>query len=395
MNAELKKTLYNISALADLGHAITSEQDFHKQIQSVLYVVTGTFLCGKGAIFYSEDRESRLTVLSQKGFDSVVVSGIDLDALKSAQKNLPYFINNDAVLTRAGAAVAVPLWVRDGFVGAVILGEKFTSAPYTEDDFELLKAIGSQLAVALSNHELFLRLNDQLEENRRLYDEMRRIYHDTLQAFAAAIDAKDVYTKNHSHRVAKYSAAIARELGWSDHDTEGIYVAGYLHDIGKIVISNEILHKTSPFTPEEIEQVRKHSLHSYKIISNIRFPWKDVDNIIRHHHEKLDGSGYPDSLGRDDISEGVKILSLADAFDAMTSKRAYREKMDLRTALYEMKSCLDTHFDNKIMLAFCRVLEKEIRGELPDPDILPHIDKDFDLSVISGLLEGLIKELSE
>lgn len=394
MNQELRKALYNISALADLGREITSGQSFLDQIQSVLYVITGTFLSGKGAILYEEKPGEQLIVLTQKGFDGLSSAGIDREELMAAEKNCPYPVKDDEALVGAGVAIAVPLWVGEKFIGAIILSDRFTSVPYTDDDFELLKAIATQTAVAINNHALFLDLAEQLNVNKKLYEEMRRIYHDTLQAFAAAIDAKDVYTRNHSHRVARYSVAIARELGWNEDDIEGIYVAGYLHDVGKLVISNELLHKIDPFTAEEAELVRRHPLHSHKIISHIKFPWKDVEKIIRSHHEKLDGSGYPDALKRDDISEGVKILSLADAFDAMTSKRAYREKMDLKAALDEMKNCIDTHFDNRIMLAFCRVLDKEIKGELPEPDILPHIDKDFDLSVISELLEGLIEELS-
>jgi putative nucleotidyltransferase with HDIG domain len=275
-----------------------------------------------------------------------------------------------------------------------MLGPKFTAAPYTEEDVELLRVIASQIAVSLSNHALFNDLSAQLAENRRLYEEMRRIYHDTLQAFAAAIDAKDPYTRHHSQRVARYSVAIARELGWNEHEIEGMYVAGYLHDVGKLVISNELLNKKSPFTVEELDEIKKHSMLSYKIISQIRFPWQDVQNMIRHHHERLDGEGYPDALTQDDLSEGVRILSLADSFDAMTSKRAYRDKMDMTTALNELRKCLNTQFDNKIMLAFCKVLDKEIRGELTEQDILPHFGPDSDLTIISTLLEGLIDELS-
>lgn len=287
-----------------------------------------------------------------------------------------------------------PLWVKNDFIGLIILGKKFTAEPYTPEDFEILGVIAPQIAITLKNHALFLNISEQLEENRRVYEEMRRIYHDTLQAFAAAIDAKDVYTKRHSQRVAKYSVAIARELGWNEHDIEGIYVAGFLHDVGKLAISNELLNKKTPFTPEEIEEVRKHSLVSYKIISQIKFPWKDIEKIIKHHHERLDGTGYPDALKSEELSEGVKILALADSFDAMTSERVYRKKMDVRKALAELKTCLHRQFDDRVLLAFCRVLDKEIRGELPEPDILPHLDKGSDLSVISALLEGLIQELS-
>jgi putative nucleotidyltransferase with HDIG domain len=312
----------------------------------------------------------------------------------SLGKNEPCLIEDDTVLSVAGAEILAPLWVRDEFIGVLLLSGKVTGVPYTQEDLELLNVIANQIAIVLNNHSLFIDLSEKLEENRRLYEEMRHIYHGTLQAFAAAIDAKDAYTQNHSYRVAKYSAAIARELGWNEHDIEGIYVAGYLHDVGKLAISNELLNKVTPFTPEEREEIRKHSTTSHNITSKIKFPWKNVQDMVWHHHERLDGCGYPEALAEESLSDGVRILSLADSFDAMTSQRPYRKRMDVQSALGELKKCLVSQFDNKIMLVFCKVLEKEIKGEQPEPDILPHLDSESDLSVISSMLEAIIQELS-
>ncbi len=394
MSTELKKALYNISALADLGQAITSENDFHEKIQSVLYVITGTFLANKGALLFYDKPTNKLNTLTQKGFAPADLDRLNPEELMSLGRNEPYLIGDDPVLAVAGAEILAPLWVRDEFIGALLLGGKLTVGPYTLEDLELLNVIANQIAIALNNHSLFMDLSDKLEENRRLYEEMRHIYHGTLQAFAAAIDAKDAYTKNHSHRVAKYSAAIARELGWDEHEIEGMYVAGYLHDVGKLAISNTLLNKVTPFTPEEREEIRKHSTLSHSITAKIKFPWKNVEDMVWHHHERLDGRGYPEALAQESLSDGVRILSLADSFDAMTSQRPYREKMDVQSAIGELRKNLESQFDHKVMLVFCKVLDKEIKGELPEPDILPHLDRDSDLSVISALLEGIIAELS-
>ncbi|MDP2854486.1 MAG: HD domain-containing protein [Smithellaceae bacterium] len=394
MSTELKKALYNISALADLGQAITSENDFHEKIQSVLYVITGTFLANKGALLFYDKTTNKLSTLTQKGFAPADLNRLNPKELMSLGRNEPYLIGDDPVLAVAGAEILTPLWVRDEFIGALLLSGKLTVGPYTLEDLELLNVIANQIAIALNNHSLFMDLSDKLEENRKLYEEMRHIYHGTLQAFAAAIDAKDAYTKNHSHRVAKYSAAIARELGWDEHEIEGMYVAGYLHDVGKLAISNTLLNKVTPFTPEERAEIRKHSTLSHSITAKIKFPWKNVEDIVWHHHERLDGRGYPEALAQESLSDGVRILSLADSFDAMTSQRPYREKMDVQSAIGELRKNLESQFDHKVMLVFCKVLDKEIKGELPEPDILPHLDRDSDLSVISALLEGIIAELS-
>jgi len=394
MRMKLEKALYNISALADLGQAITSENDFHEKIQSVLYVITGTFLANKGAILFYDKSTNKLNTLIQKGFVPADLDRLNPEELMSLGRNESCLIGGDAVMSIAGAEILAPMWVRDEFIGALLLSGKLTVGTYTPEDLELLNVISNQIAIALNNHSLFMDLSDKLEDNRRLYKEMRHIYHGTLQAFAAAIDAKDAYTKNHSHRVAKYSVAIARELGWNEHEIEGMYVAGYLHDVGKLAISNSLLNKVAPFTPEERAEIRKHSTLSHNITAKIKFPWKNVEDMVWHHHERLDGHGYPDALAQESLSDGVRILTLADSFDAMTSQRPYREKMDVQSAIGELRKNLESQFDNKVMLVFCKVLAKEIKGELPEPEILPHLDRDSDLSIISDLLEGIIAELS-
>jgi putative nucleotidyltransferase with HDIG domain len=406
MNIELKRALYNITSLADLGHAVTSADNFTVKVQSMLYVIMGTLLAGKGAIFLYERNRGLIVPIAHKGIDETghLELAVSLETLLLMKKNEPCGLCDGEtvalplpyrnMLGRTGTAIFVPLWVRDEFIGAIILGHKFSLEPYSTDDFELLRIIANQIAITLNNHALFTGLSEQLEENRRLYEEMRRIYHDTIQAFAAAIDAKDGYTKHHSQRVAKYAVAIARELGWNESDTEGIYIAGFLHDVGKIVINSELLNKKEPLTEKEMFELRNHPVLSYDIISKIKFPWKDVVGMIRHHHERFDGRGYPDEVTGDDLSEGARILTLADSFDAMTSDRPYRTGLDLKGALEELRKCRDAQFDCKVVAALCRVLEKEINGELPEPDILPHLDRDFDLSIIAELLEVLTEELS-
>lgn len=401
---DTRRLLYSISALVDMGQEVTSSKDFKPMMRSMLHVAMGAFVAHKGAIYSYDSGKSALALVSSKGFSKLPrLLPAAPDELK-AVKNQPVMLGRSdgplygsAVHDRlfgASAYVMVPLWARDTLMGALALSNKFTADSYGPEDLELMKVIANQISISLYNHRLYTGLNNKLDENKRLLDELRVIYHDTIQAFVAAIDAKDPYTKNHSYRVARYVVAIAKELGWSDTDVEGIYMAGLLHDVGKIVISDAILKTEKSLTPEEISEMKRHPELSYKILSKIRFPWKDVVNTVRHHHERVDGKGYPDAFDSESLSDSVKILTLADSFDAMTTNRPYRGKMELRGVIEELKRCTMTQFDPAIMAAFCSVLEKEIGGELPEPGILPHLEVEFDPDDIKSMLEAIREELA-
>lgn len=405
MNQNLQRILYNLSALADLGRESTSALEFHDRIRSALYVILGTFLTNRGAILICEQSTQEFAPVTQKGLGKIDYRCLKrmCNSIMTIEKNTAFVMQevDDIMLRRElqaafshEIAVLAPLWVTEQFIGILALGAKFSNEPYSHSDHAVIRIIATQLAVSLNNYALLTSLSDQVQRNKALYEDMRRIYHETIQSFAAAIDAKDAYTKNHSHRVAKYSVAVARELGWDEHDLEGIYVAGYLHDVGKIIVNSSILNKKGALSDLELCELRSHSMLSYTIISRIKLPWRDVLHMIKHHHERVDGTGYPERLGRNALSEGVRILTIADAFDAMTSDRPYRKRMPLAAAVRELKECADTQFDSTIVAAFCRVLAKEIRGETSDPNILPHLDQDFDPIALEEMLSAITAELS-
>ena len=191
-----------------------------------------------------------------------------------------------------------------------------------------------------------------------LYTKMRKVYLDTIRALAAAIDAKDPYTKGHSERVAETSVALAQELNLSDKDIENIEYTALLHDIGKIGIADNILGKNSSLTNKEFDKIKEHTVMGAKIIEPVDF-LKNSYKAIYHHHEKYNGAGYPDGLKEKDIPLSARIIAVADAYDAMGSDRPYRKKLNKDKILNELKDQSGKQFDPEIVKALISVLDRE------------------------------------
>jgi len=191
-----------------------------------------------------------------------------------------------------------------------------------------------------------------------LYTKMRKVYLDTIRALAAAIDAKDPYTKGHSERVAEMSVALAQELNLSGRDIENIEYAALLHDIGKIGIADNILGKNSSLTDEEFDKIKEHTIMGAKIIEPVDF-LKNSYKAIYHHHEKYDGKGYPEGLKSEDIPILARIIAAADAYDAMCSDRPYRKKLNKDKILKELKDQSGKQFDPEVVKALFSILDRE------------------------------------
>ncbi len=191
-----------------------------------------------------------------------------------------------------------------------------------------------------------------------LYTKMRIVYLETIRALAAAIDAKDPYTKGHSERVAETSVALAQELNLSDRDIENIEYTALLHDIGKIGIADNILGKDSKLTNKEFGKIKEHTVIGAKIIEPVDF-LKNSYKAIYHHHEKYNGKGYPDGLKSEDIPLSARIIAVADAYDAMGSDRPYRKKLNHNKILRELKEQSGKQFDPEVVKVLISVLDIE------------------------------------
>jgi putative nucleotidyltransferase with HDIG domain len=234
---------------------------------------------------------------------------------------------------------------KDNLVG-VINCERVHSkkGPFTPENLDLLETLASQASIAI--------------ENARLYHNLLNVYLETIRSLAAAIDAKDSYTHGHSRRVTDLSVGIAMEMELSKTEVDTIRHASLLHDVGKIGISEQILLKPGRLTDDEFETIKSHPHIGAGILNSIEF-LKNVCEIIKHHHERFDGKGYPNGLSHQDIPLGSRIICVADSFDAITSNRPYRKPMTFQEAVDEIVNCSGSQFDPKVVEAFVRLRQSQ------------------------------------
>lgn len=212
-----------------------------------------------------------------------------------------------------------------------------------------IKSIDQMKTIKNINNEL-LKSKEQLE----------KAYLESIETLRYTVEAKDNYTRGHSDRVSQYSVLIGLNLGLSPFDLKTLRIGGLFHDIGKIGISDSILLKNGKLTEEEYNEIKKHPIIGKNILSNAEI-FKDIIPIVLYHHERYDGKGYPYGLADKDIPLLARIVSVADAFDAMTSKRSYRNELSLDFVKEEIKSKIGTQFDSIVATTFLDILNNEHR----------------------------------
>ncbi|MHB8073919.1 HD-GYP domain-containing protein [Desulfosporosinus fructosivorans] len=173
-----------------------------------------------------------------------------------------------------------------------------------------------------------------------------------IHTLSSAVEYNDEYNRGHSLRVATYARKAARQMGFSRNLVETVYIAGLLHDIGKIAVPASILQKPGKLTNEEFIQIKRHVEYGVNILRNTE-RFKDVIPMIADHHERWDGSGYPVGKKGTEIHHGGRIIAVADAYDAMTSRRVYRSSVDKEDAYRELRNCSESQFDPEIIKCFC------------------------------------------
>ena len=196
-------------------------------------------------------------------------------------------------------------------------------------------------------------MNEELSET---YEKLEKAYLDSIETLRYTVEAKDPYTRGHSDRVSEYSVLIGEKLGLSEEDIKTLRVGGLFHDIGKIGIPDSILLKEAKLTDDEYSQIKNHPSIGAHILCNAEV-FQDIIPIVKHHHEKFDGTGYPSKLKGEDIPYLARIAAVADTFDAMTSKRTYRNALPLDVVRGEIERCSGTQFDPVIAKVFIDILD--------------------------------------
>ena len=240
--------------------------------------------------------------------------------------------------------ICAPINSKDKFYGLIYIDTTMQTKFFMKNDLELLTAVGIQLAIIMENIELMSNFKD--------------LFMGVTKTLVYVIEAKDEYTSGHTERVTKFSLQIASKLGLNKQDTELLEIAALLHDIGKVAIPEEILRKPGKLSDEEFVMIKRHPHAGGEFVRHLK-GFERIIEGIKYHHERFDGKGYPYGVAGKKIPLLARIISVADAFDAMTSERSYRKKIAEDKAMAELYANMDTQFDGDIIKVFHDVLENE------------------------------------
>lgn len=197
------------------------------------------------------------------------------------------------------------------------------------------------------------KINDRLTDT---YEKLEQSYLESIQTLRFTVEAKDIYTRGHSDRVSEYSVLLGKKLGLPDKDLKSLQIGGLFHDLGKIGVPDTILQKDARLTDDEYSQIKQHPNIGVHILSHATI-FQDILPIVEHHHEKYDGTGYPGKLKGEEIPYLARIAAIADSFDAMTSRRSYRDSLPMEKVISELMRCRGTQFDPELDDVFLDLLE--------------------------------------
>lgn len=364
----LRRAQRHLSAVHEVSDLLSRARDVDGLLESIVATILDVTNADRAALLLRREEGAPDTVelaaartrLGRAGESEFVVSRtVVKDVLEKGISTLSQDAAADAryrggesvILQKIRSVICVPVRTTDAILGALYADSRSGAGRFDEADLELLAAIGNQAGIAL--------------HRTRLLADLERLFLDTIRAIAATIDAKDGYTHRHSERVAALAVRLAGAIGLPDEERRVIELSALLHDVGKIGVPEAILNKAGKLTPEEFEAMKKHPVHGARILEKIRSPQAEaLVPGVKYHHERWDGSGYPEGLRGEEIPFLGRLLGVADFLDALTSARSYRDALGLEEAVRLLRDGAGTHFDRAIVEA---AIALHARGELALP----------------------------
>jgi putative nucleotidyltransferase with HDIG domain len=351
-NEELVQRINELDTINEISNAITSVLDMDELLNLCLNEINGKLSVKHSSIMLIDEERNELVVRASQGHRCIQIlgktqkldEGVAGRVVQDKKTILVKDIRRDGRFSKrerpdykTKSFVSAPLSLGQKVLGVINIIDKISGESFCESDANLLSTIAGQISVAV--------------ENSRLYNALGENCFSMVRFLADSLESKDQYTNRHSQKVAEYSSDIANVMGVSDKEKNTLLHASLLHDIGKIGISELIFNKTDKLNDYEYDTIKSHPVKGEEIIKPLGFLGETVRHI-RGHHERFDGSGYPDRLGGEDLPLLTKIMTVADAFDAMTSERTYRQPLKTNKAMLELKRMSGKQFDPNVVDAF-------------------------------------------
>lgn len=359
-SSELAKRVKNLETLIDTSLIFSSTLDIDALLNIILQKAEEVMDAEASSVFKIDEERNELYFMTARGVKERELKEIRIPMGKGivgwvAEHKKPLLVpdvrkdprwfggvdKKTKFVTRS--ILAVPLFAKGKIIGVAEVLNKRGNRKFNEDDKELFTALGNQIAVAI--------------ENASLYKELDELFLSSIRSIVEAIDAKDPYTKGHSARVVEYSLLVGAGLKLKKEEMKDLEISAILHDVGKIGIPDRILSKPGRLSDEEYEYMKRHPELGSEIIAPIAKLKSLVPNIL-HHHERFDGRGYPAGLKGKKIPLFARVIAIADSYDAMTSDRPYRGRMEPEVALRELRINKKSQFDPRLVDIFIRVYSR-------------------------------------
>lgn len=292
--------------------------------------------------YYTDEREQLETFPAGKTLTAYVLK--NEKALLATSEEIERLIRSgevEAIGTLAKVWLGIPIKIGEE-IGAVLVVQSYSDErAYDEKDLEILEFVSGQIGLSIQHKQA-------QEEIKQSFQRSLKILQATVDALASSVEMRDPYTVGHQRRVTQLACAIAEELGLAGEETEGLHMAGLVHDIGKVTVPADILVKPGQLTLKEFDMIKTHPQVGYDILKTIEFPWP-VAEMVLQHHERMDGSGYPNGLVGEETLLAARILAVADVVEGMVSHRSYRQAPGLKKALDEISQHKGARYDPQVV----------------------------------------------